>query len=644
MPTSERLREVAEGWEPQRRAVDVATIVEGRTRTRSRGRVAVAAIAACGALVAGAAVVVLRDDGGVSEPSQLDVVEDPPATSAPAPSPDLPPHSGVEPEWGSPTKVEAVAGGLVVMSSPPWDGSPVAEGAGGVSRVDLETGAATPLAGIAGVSDMAVADGDVWVVAGAPERAIRLDATTGEVLDEIALPPVVDATVVTIDPQGTVGETGPLLVAPSAGGAWVLRPTGVVTEVFAVQAGEAPPEQPTAVLGGSATGAIGLGDGTLVATLGGAGLATVAPDGAAATTPLPGFGALTQVVAADGEVWVAGYGGQASNDWAVVQVDPRSREPIGDTVRTGWSARLVGGDGAPRLLATGAVLRLPGMEEESTTPVGARAGTVVGDDVWTTGAWWIQRDGESPVALPGGTIAAPSVQERSATESPSIPVELHRDGDRTWFEVVDLGGTRIRVEVPSSIPSQGAPRATQPAGQSDGSRSTAVRPSRAARPEPCADPCEGTVVELPNGGVLEILDAGDIGLDDDVGPLRVASLWLPGWRVDLPTEGYTDEELVAAAGEITVEATPEGFAVLRSPDPAFGPGTPSVDITFQRVGVSTGFEIRVSRGCGATLDDPILAASLLPTSTCRNDVMVVVKGAPGLADDVLSTIDARIVG
>jgi hypothetical protein len=643
MPTSERLREVAEGWEPRRRPVDVTTIVEGRTSTRSRGRLAVAAIAACGALVAGAAVVVFRDDGG-SEPTQLDVVEDPPATSAPAPSPDLPPHSGVEPEWGSPTKVEVVAGGLVVMSSPPWDGSPVAEGAGGVSRVDLDSGAATPLAGIAGVSDMAVNGGDVWLAAGSPERAVRLDPTTGEVLDEIALPPVVDATVVTIDPQGTVGETGPLLVAPSADGAWVLRPTGVVTEVFAVRAGEAPPERPTAVLGGSATGAIGLGDGTLVTTLGGAGLATVTPDGVAATTPLPGFGVLTQVVAAGGEVWVAGYGGQASNDWAVVQVDPRSREPIGDTVRTGWSARLVGGDGAPRLLATGAVLRLPGLEEETTTPVGARAGTVVGDEVWTTGAWWIQRDGESPVALPGGTIAAPSVQERSATESPSIPVELHRDGDRTWFEVVDLDGTRIRVEAPSSIPSQGAPRATQSAGRSDGSRSTSVHPSRAPRPEACEEPCETTVVDLPNGGVLEVFDAGDIGLDDDVGPQRVATLWLPGWRVDLPTEGYSDEQLVAAAGEITVETTPEGFAVLRTADPALGPGTPSVDVTFQRVGVGTGLKIGVTRGCEASLDDPLLAPFLPPTFTCRNDVMVVVKGAPGLADDVLSTIDARIVG
>ena len=93
-----------------------------------------------------------------------------------------------------------------------------------------------------------------------------------------------------------------------------------------------------------------------------------------------------------------------------------------------------------------------------------------------------------------------------------------------------------------------------------------------------------------------------------------------------------------------METTPEGFAVLRTADPALGPGTPSVDVTFQRVGVGTGLKIGVTRGCEASLDDPLLAPFLPPTFTCRNDVMVVVKGAPGLADDVLSTIDARIVG
>lgn len=641
MPTSERLREVAEGWEPRRRPVDVAEIVEGRTRTRSRGRLAVAAIAACGALVAGAAVVVLRDDG-VSEPSQLDVVEDPPALE-PYDWPELPPR--VKAEWGSPVDLEPLDDGALVLSAPPWDGTIVADGPGGLTRVTNGGATADPLVEIEGASDLAISNGEAWVVAGGPERAVHIDPATGSVLEEIELPPSgVDAST-TPAPLRAPVELGPLLVAPAADGVWVLRSYEVVTEVLRV-GGPAGIES-IGTIGGWARAAVTLPDGSLAIALGEAGLAivpgSVAPGALPAAADVADMGSVLDVAMTDDGLWVAGTGPRGwsgPGDGVAVPVDPSTGAARTDPVGTGAAVGLIPG-GPPAILRGDHIAGLPGLETVDLAEPGTRVARTIDGTIWSAGAWWIGTTQGRVHTLPGGSIAAPEIQSRSSQGPAALDyaVVVGPRGGRLGFDLVDsTTGRRMAIGLDPTIPL----RADHPVFvQRSSLVSHCPRSDEPGIGAICPDAFEAPWSRTRIDAERELYVWGP-GVDAPI--LRVGDHLV---RLD-GVQDLDDDAAGEVAMGVTVTTTPDGFPVVHSDDPRFRPEPDVFNVRFQNLMGADGVELWIRESCEAVQEEVGFPAG----GRCIDGVQVAVTAGTwgsggfgaGLANDILGTLDVRTTG
>jgi hypothetical protein len=643
------LTETAEAWLTTRQPVDPAPIARGGVRgdQHPRRRVLVAAVAAVVASAAGALVLGGDEDepDGASlaavAPDEVDDAED-----------QLPGFGGPSEAWGSPRAIVPLDGQLYVLSAPPWDGTPVPDGPGGISRVDPDRGEAEVLAELEGAAALTTSGGELWAAAGNPTRVVRLDPATGEELERWELPSAPEpspSNPFTNQPD----EPAPLLLEPAPDGVWFVRSHGFVSEVFRVRSGGAAPEL-VSTIGGAAHAAARLADGTLWLGLDEAGVLRVPADAAPGADLGPARSLLGLAVrdleVAGGRLWVFGNPGGAaggSNTWAAVELDPSTGAPLAGSIRVGVPSTLVA-SGDQMLVRTPTELRsLPDLAVLAAVRPGTRAAVVIDGEHWVAGAWWVARLEGDAVPLPGGTLAAPATWDLDPPprvfNPPEVPMR-RRDG-RLLIEVVEPSGARFRIDLPDTVPFQGTIGVTaQGATREEGVVELDVQ--RTAR-EPEHDPCRGD--ECPEGfeamvdvagGRLEVYRIENSEPGRPVEVFRWARLHVDGWEVRIDAEDRNVDELVEIASGISVEETPDGYPVLRSTHPD-APVRPAVAVVeLWAVGQDAGLRLSATLGC-ADAPDPRGTPSRV---TCQDGVEVAVEGAPGLVDDVLATVRVTLVG